>query len=400
MKQTIEQPTVSEEQEEKIEEQPIEEGLDEGLEAQEEESPDQMLLKAAFDKVYDFEPTTEEEKWSKAGIQESLEDISLLFEDDEEVKSEDQTPSSTLIALRGLEEIQNNYPLSTDVGLEDLKKHCAEKIQKSEGFGIDEIEDLDAMLEQNEGVDKMTSGEELTSEQLSGQDEKMRKYAEIKKDVEAKQKALMKNSNGFYGGFAEKIKKSFEKTGGKLDTKMMNSKLLKMIGEKKLTTRFSKVAAGGVIVMVGGMMMFNVAESEGAEIDSDKMTEKPDLGKDSFENESETEETNEEILAKLDASQEKVIEFISDLGIFSQIKLISEIKEHSEEIKELLSGSGANIITSSNKNLNKVVDMYTGPLNEVRESNPEIFEQEAQKICKLIDTIKTSSLMELKEKFA
>lgn len=167
MKETLEQPVVADQEEEKIEKQPTEESLNKKLETEQEESPDQMLLKAAFDKLYDFEPISEEEKFNKAGIQESLEDIKLLFEDDGEEGEEDQTPSSKLIALRGLEEIQRNYPISSDVGLEELKSHCAEQIQKTEGFGVEEIEDLDATLEQSQGdveagIRKLAGKDELS----------------------------------------------------------------------------------------------------------------------------------------------------------------------------------------------------------------------------------------------
>ena len=189
MKETLEQSAVpdQEKEREEIRKQPIEEVLDQDLGDGQEEGASQALLGAVFDKLRDFEPKNEEEKFNKVGIQESLEDIKLLFEDDEE-DPEDQTTASTLIALRGLEEIEKNYPLSVDFGTEQLKTHCAEQIQEAEGFGIEEIEDLDAMLEQSEeelkkGMDELAAAEELSAEQLAMQQEKRKNMQESKKKL-------------------------------------------------------------------------------------------------------------------------------------------------------------------------------------------------------------------------
>jgi len=131
------------------------------------------------------------------------------------------------------------------------------------------------------------------------------------------------------------------------------------------------------------------------------MQEKPELGADTLEEErAETSAGDAELLAKLNESQEKVIEFISDLGIFSQIGLINDIKENADAIKASVNEGNDQVSESASKNLKKVLAMYTGPLDEAKVSDPEIFEQEAQKICEMIDTIKESSLMELKAKFA
>lgn len=157
-------------------------------------------------------------------------------------------------------------------------------------------------------------------EELLSQQEKLQKYSEIKGDIDDKRKQLIKNNNGFYGGYAQKIKTTFEGAGEKIDAKMMSSRLLKMIGEKKLTTRFSKVAAASVIVMAGGMMMLNPAESEAGEFESEDLSEKPEVEEGTFEGENEKEisEVDQEMQAKLDKSQEKLKEFIGDLGIFSK----------------------------------------------------------------------------------
>jgi len=407
MKETLEQTVIDDQEEMKIERQPSEESLNKKAETEQGESPDQMLLKTAFDKLYDFEPTTEEEKWSKSGIQESLEDIGLLLEDDED-DPDSQTPSSKMIALRGMDEIQKNYPLTVDVGLDELRNHLAADIESSEGFGIDEIEDLDSILEQNQGdleagINELIDKSELTAQELDLQKEKLQNYAEVKKGIDEKRAQLMKNGTSFYGGYAQKIKTTFEGAGEKIDAKMMNSKLLKMIGEKKLTTRFSKVAAAGVLIGVGGMMMFNPAESEAAEMETGEMQDKPEAGADSHEEaetEVENQEADQELLDKLNESQEKVVEFISDLGIFSQIKLINDIKENADAIKDLVNEGNEQVTESASKNLNKVLDIYSGPLNEAKEKNPELYQQEVQKVCEMIDTIKTSSLRELKSKFA
>lgn len=403
MKETLDQSMVPDQDPEKIEEQPIQEDLATNIESQQEELPDQLLLNVAFDKIYNFEPTTEEEKFNKAGIQESLEDISLLFENDEEGGIEDQTPCSTLIALRGVEEIQKNYPLSADLGLQELKDHYAAEIQRTEGFGVEEAEDLDAMLNESRedlqaGMNKMLGSKELSPEQLAAQLEKLEKYLMIKEEISSRQKQLIKNNSGFYGGYAEKIKKVFEGAGEKLDAKMTNSRLLKMIGEKKFSTSFSRMAAAGMVVSVGVLMLLNPAESEAAEDETGELYNELEVTDEI--DQAENAEPDQEVLAKLQESQEKAKEFINDLGIFSKINLIIEIKKNAEDIKALLKEGSENINNIASKNLSNVLKIYIMSLDKIKDNHPEIYQQEVEKICKFIDTIKTSSLSELKNKFA
>lgn len=364
---------------------------------------DRQLFQAACEKLYEYEPISDIERFNKTGIQESLEDIGFLLEADED--GCDATSTAKLIAVRGLEEIEKTYPLSADVGIDQLKNQLAADIKDSEGFGIEEVVDMDALLEQSHGdvdagIRKLAGKEALSGQELATQQEKMLNYLQIKREVERKRAELMQNSAGFYGGYAQKIKQILEGAGEKLDAKMANSRLLKAIGEKRLTTRFSKVAAASAIVMAGGMMMLNPAESEAAEADLlESLEERPGAGNvlpEESDQEIQAAAENPELLGKLSQSQEQAKEFIKDLGIFSQIKLIGEIKENAEQIKAMLH-EGSETETTS-KNLAKVLEIYSGPLAEAKEANPELYQQEIRRIYEVIDTIKNSSLRELKSK--
>lgn len=79
--------------------------------------------------------------------------------------------------------------------------------------------------------------------------------------------------------------------------------------------------------------------------------------------------------------------------------MINEIKGNAEEIKSFMNEGDTEVRDSASKNLGKVLDIYSGPLNEAKEKAPDLYLQEVQKVCEVIDTIKNSSLSELKSKF-
>ncbi|MFC1751518.1 hypothetical protein ACFLY5_00005, partial [Patescibacteria group bacterium] len=252
----------------------------------EEKESSQIIFEEVLNNIENFDPQNEQEKLYKTGILENLEDIGLLLSEEEEpddTEKETDMPSNALIAYRGLEQTLTDFPIEQDLGINGLKELLREKMISEDGFDVEEVEDMDMCLEQSQSdlekiISEIKELDNPSQEKLNECGSAIENYLSAKKSIEQKQAELKKDSGKFYEQYSKKMIDSFGKMGDKLDEKALKNRLLKIIGEKQISSKVSKAAAIGLVALAGGLILLNpdvgeTAETENYEEPQDNETE-------------------------------------------------------------------------------------------------------------------------------
>lgn len=96
---------------------------------------------------------------------------------------------------------------------------------------------------------------------------------------------------------------------------------------------------------------------------------------------------------------------VKELGMFSKIDLIKDIKAHANEIHEILASgdlSGVKaqgLLASAGKNLKPVLCIYLNGLAQLKQSDATNYQDAARKLEELVVKVETQSLSQLKQEF-
>ena len=96
---------------------------------------------------------------------------------------------------------------------------------------------------------------------------------------------------------------------------------------------------------------------------------------------------------------------VKELGMFSKIDLIKDIKTHANEIHEILTSgdlSGVKakeLLASVGKNLKPVLCIYLNGLAQLKQSDAANYQDAANKLEELVVKVETQSLSQLKQEF-
>jgi hypothetical protein len=98
--------------------------------------------------------------------------------------------------------------------------------------------------------------------------------------------------------------------------------------------------------------------------------------------------------------------YIKDLGMFAKMDLIKDIKEHANDIREILASgdfSGAQaqeLLTSSGRNLKPILRIYLNGLAQLKQGDTANYRAAAAKLAGLVTKVETRSLSQLKHEFS
>lgn len=96
---------------------------------------------------------------------------------------------------------------------------------------------------------------------------------------------------------------------------------------------------------------------------------------------------------------------VKELGMFSKMDLIKDIKTHANEIHEILASgdlSGAKaqeLLASAGKNLKPILCIYLNGLAQMKQSDVANYQDAARKLEELVVKVETQSLSQLKQEF-
>jgi len=358
------------------------------------------FLEQSFRKLESLELVDRQDKFYKEGILESMKDIAAIFEGGE------ATGENLLIAYRGLEEIEKNYPLKEDVGIDCLKETLAKKIKKGEGYEIGVVEDMDKVLEENKNdamsaLGAVSDWENPSLEQLERYKIALENYSRAKREMEIKQRQIMGSGKKFYGGLAEKI-------AGVIEQKASRLKLLKGFVSSPAMSKAARVVAVGIMV-TGALLSAERNFAEAADAGDEEREigdngggisaeETPTVAEQPFA-EQPSEEEEKAAIGSFEEAQRAVKNYIKELNVFSQISLMGEIKEKADSLEKFITDGGGAIYEEASDKLRKVLEIYGDNLAELKAKYPDIYQQKSAEVVKLIKTIKDSNLNELKNKF-